>query len=221
MKKISEKEPNAQFVHFLLASEYFRARLFLLAAEHFEKAVELRPEADAGARFNLARSLFHAGRSDQSEQAVRELLTIDPRHFSARHLLATLLAKKGEYGQAVEEELKVLEIRSYYLPALNNLGSFYLKTGNNSLAIRTFLRGLEVDPNLLLLRRNLTLAYLISEDCDEAFKQAEILTRMDPENAVGFYYMGRAYSSKGMPDQARRSFLKARELEPTIAVPNP
>ena len=220
LKKVSIREPETPFVHFTLASEYFRARLFLLAAEHFRKAVELQPESDAGAHFNLARSLYHAGLSSRAETVTKELLTKDPKHFSARHLLARLLAKRGDYQQAVEEELAVLQIRPYYLPALNNLGSYLLEMGQIGQAIEFFGRGLEVDPNLILLRRNLALAHLANTDYRKAAAEAKIIAGMLPESMLGHYYLGQAYTAMGELEEAKRSFDRARELDPRLVIPS-
>jgi tetratricopeptide (TPR) repeat protein len=219
LQKVSIREPETPFVHFTLASEYFRAKLFLMAAEHFQKAVELQPESDAGARFNLARSLYHAGLSSRAELVAKEILTDDPKHFSARHLLASLMAKRGDYRQAEKEELEVLKIRPYYLPALNNLGSYLLEMGKTDEAIKYFSRGLEVDPNIAVVRRNLVLAYMANADYRKAAREAEIIVGMLPESMLGHYYLGQAYKAMGETGEARRSFDKARELDPRISIP--
>jgi len=219
LKEITLIEPNAPFAHFLLASEYFRAERFLLAAEYFQRALDLQPEANTGARFNLARSFFHAGLSEKAEQITREILTRDPRHIGARHLLANLLAKQGKHREAISEELAVLKIRPYYLPALNNLGSYYLEQKQFDSAMQVYQRGLEVDPNLILIRRNLTVAYLRSGRYEEALDQAQLITQFLPENGLGHYYVGQAYAGKGMLVEARKAFNKARELQPELNTP--
>jgi len=219
MKEVVLEEPEAPFGHFMLASEYFRAKLFLMAAEHFQKAVELQPDSDAGARFNLARSLFHAGLSSQSEQVANELLQANPSHFGARHLRANLLAKRGDYEQAVKEEQSALEIRPYYLPALNNLASYYLELGDTAAAIEVYQKGLEVDPKLVLLRRNLALAYLKNRSYAKAMNEAGIVTELFPNDSLGFYYLGQAYAGRGMAEEARAAFRKAKELDPMLSVP--
>ena len=168
---------------------------------------------------SVARSFFHAGLSAKAEQVTREILTRDSRHIGARHLLANLLAKEGKHREAISEELAVLKIRPYYLPALNNLGSYYLEMSEFAAAIQVYHRGLEVDPNLILLRRNLTVAYLRSGRYEEALDQAQLSTQFLPENGLGHYYLGQAYAGKGMVAEARKAFKKSRELQPGLNTP--
>ncbi|MGW8181945.1 MAG: tetratricopeptide repeat protein, partial [bacterium] len=217
-RRVASDEPELPTVHFMMASEYFKLGLFLKAAEEFTQTLRLDSNSRM-ARFHLARSYFHSGLSDKCEEAIKELLAQDPEDYSARHLLATLLAKRGNYRQALKEELAVLKIRSNYLPALNNLGSYYLEMEDPVKATQAFQNGIELAPHNALLRNNLALLYLKQGKYEEALEQARMATQLDPQDSLGHYYMGKAYAGNGLKDKAQRSFQQAQEMDPALVVP--
>ena len=161
-----------------------------------------------------------SGLLDRAEEVVRELITLEPANYGARHLLATILAKRGDFQGAVEEERFVVEHRPSYVEALNNLGSYYLNLGKNALASEAYLQALQTAPNNVMIRANLTLAFLNLRQFEKALEQAQAVTRLAPGLGLGHYYLGQAYRGQGMNSEARAAFNKARELDPKFNVPN-
>ncbi len=219
LREVAGKEPEMPIVHFMLGSEYFHLGLFLKAVEEFQQTLKYNPESNV-ARFSLARSYLRSGLIDKAEGVVRELITLEPANYGARHLLATILAKRGDYQGAVQEELFVVEHRPSYVEALNNLGSYYLNLGDNQQASEAYLQALQSAPNSVMVRVNLALAFLNLRQFEKALEQAQAVTRLAPELALGHYYLGQAYRGQGMDGEASAAFLKAKELDPKFNAPN-
>jgi arylsulfatase A-like enzyme/cytochrome c-type biogenesis protein CcmH/NrfG len=219
LREVAVIEPEMPIVHFMLGSEYFQLGLFLKAVEEFLQTLKYNPESNV-ARFSLARSYMGSGLLDRAEEVVRELITLEPANYGARHLLATILAKRGDFQGAVEEERFVVEHRPSYVEALNNLGSYYLNLGKNALASEAYLQALQTAPNNVMIRANLTLAFLNLRQFEKALEQAQAVTRLAPGLGLGHYYLGQAYRGQGMNSEARAAFNKARELDPKFNVPN-
>jgi len=218
IQEVAVVEPEMPIVHFLLATEYFRDGLLLKAAEQFRETIRFNPDSNV-ARLNLARCYTQSGLNSKAEEVLRELLEREPANSGARHLLATVLAKRKAYDAAVEQQLMVLEGRPNYVEGLNNLGSYYLNLGNFLQAAVAYERALHQAPGSVMIRTNLSLAYLRQKRFDDALEQAQAATELAPEAALAYYYAGQAYMGKGMRSEARSAFKRAKELNPSLNVP--
>jgi len=219
IQEVARVEPEMPIVHFLLATEYFREGLFLKAAEKFQETIRHNPDSNV-ARLNLARCYLQSGLTSKSEEVLRELLDLEPSNSGARHLLATVLAKRKAYEEAVEQQLLVLKSRPTYVEGLNNLGSYYLNLGNALQAAAAYERALFQAPDSLMIRTNLSLAYLSQKRYDDALEQALAAMRLAPGAALAHYYAGQAYAGKGMVPEAQAAFEKARALNPSLRIPD-
>jgi tetratricopeptide (TPR) repeat protein len=219
IREVARDEPEMPIVHFMLGSDYFRLGFYLKAVEEFQLTLQYNPDSNV-ARFSLARAYHHSGLLDRAEEVARELITLEPSNFGARHLLATILAKRGDYRSAVSQELLVVESRPSFVEALNNLGSYYLHLGDNLKASEAYSQALKIAPKSVMIRTNLALAFLNLRQFEKALEQAHAVTRLAPRVALGHYYLGQAYRGQGMEDEARAAFIKAKELNPKLDVPN-
>jgi arylsulfatase A-like enzyme/Tfp pilus assembly protein PilF len=218
IQEVAEIEPKMPIVHFLLATEYFREGLFLKAAEQFQETIRYNPGSNV-ARLNLARCYLQSGLTSKAEDTLEELLESEPANSGARHLLATVLAKRKDYQGAVEQQKIVLEVRPNYVEGLNNLGSYYLNLGNDLQAAIAYERALQRAPDSVMIRTNLSLAYLRQRRFDDAIGQAEAAIELAPRAALAHYYAGQAYMGKGMRGEARSCFEKAKQLNPSLNIP--
>ncbi|MFL6600430.1 MAG: tetratricopeptide repeat protein [Steroidobacteraceae bacterium] len=99
MRRAQELEPDNPV---LLATRSLEA----LAQGSLDEAVQLQQRAVAGAplnlsfRYNLANTLYVAGRFDESVQAMREVLEMDANYRA--DILAYIWILRGQYQEAVQ-----------------------------------------------------------------------------------------------------------------------
>lgn len=104
-----ESDPNGAQAHGRKGMLHARARQFPQALEHFQRAVELDP--DANSRTNLANALFASQRFDdglaQLELALREDPACAPAHLGRIKVLL-MTRRPDEARQAAEEGLRMM-----------------------------------------------------------------------------------------------------------------
>ena len=73
-------------------------------------------------------------------------------------------------------------------------------------------QALERRPSWPEARVKLARALLSSDRLEAALRQLNKVVEADPENADAHYQLGRAWTKKGRPDQARRHFALFEKL---------
>lgn len=153
------------------------------ALESFERALELDPD-DLDARYQLGVTLARLGRLEESEAALRAVITANPRFGAAYHELAGVLRRRGELEEARRfletfQRLDAQRRRLHHLEiqvsldqanaaAILEMGKLYLDLGEPTGAVRA-------------LRR---------------------YTRQEPTDPEGHRALARAYRELHMPEEA-------------------
>jgi tetratricopeptide (TPR) repeat protein len=164
-------------VHELLGLVYAAQSDDARAVEQLQIAVLLKPDS-AAARTNLAASLFHAGKSELSEEQFRKALDLEPRDYDANHNLGELYVQSGKMADAVPLLEKAQQIRPSYDNGYD-LALAYFLTGKPSQAR-------ELVENLLQIKNTGELHNLLAqiEEKDgkflEAVNEFETAAHMDP-----------------------------------------
>lgn len=101
----------------------------------------------------LAVGLDHQrhGRLELAVAAYRSVLTVDPRHPRALHLLALIRASQGALGEAMQMLLGALESDPSDMAAVANLARVQVVLGELSLAMATARRGMNKKPGFASL----------------------------------------------------------------------
>ncbi len=101
------------------------------AAEAFSKSSNLT-ESLTGANLNLGVALFHAGRYDEAEVALNNVLGAEPKNQTALAMLGLLEIRKRDWPAASKELSKSVTINPADPAAQNALALAELHQGNNS-----------------------------------------------------------------------------------------
>jgi tetratricopeptide (TPR) repeat protein len=72
----------------------------VLANQHLEKAVRLKPDS-AAARTNLATNLVRMGRLEPAQEQFKKAVALEPRNYDANHNLGELYVRLGKLSDAV------------------------------------------------------------------------------------------------------------------------
>jgi tetratricopeptide (TPR) repeat protein len=126
------------------------------AAVHFREALRISP-IYTHARYNLALNCQNEGKLDEAIVHYRELIRLSPS-ADGRNNLAVALMARGEYEEATEQLLKVIQDDPSHARAYNNYGVILMQKGDTDAARIQFEKSLRLDPNYENARSNLELA---------------------------------------------------------------
>ncbi|MEN0020646.1 MAG: tetratricopeptide repeat protein, partial [Planctomycetota bacterium] len=181
-----------------------------------ERAAELAPNLWV-AWSRLGSALDEAGRDDDSIEAFREAVRLNPSLVDLRDALVRQLIAMGETSQAQDVAEEALRARPRDVELCLRLGQAFVRGGNYSQAVRFYQEALRISPT-----------------ADNATRVAAVLLAIDPPRAVevdlilsddqirslvdedpGLLVMrGRASNIIGREDSARRDAAAAFRLLP-------
>lgn len=124
-------------------AEALRGFARALAGQGKEKPVNAAPAGDTHVSL---RSLASAGRFEEAEAAVRNLLVAAPASFELYDALGIILREQKKYGEALEAYKKCLDIAPGNATASNSLGFVLYLQGKNNEALPYFEAAIASDP---------------------------------------------------------------------------
>ena len=176
------------------------------------------PGAEAGADYDAAYEHAEAGRTAEADAICRKILTSDPTHAEALHLLGAIAAKSGNAPSAIELFNRALAAKPDFAKAHSNLGALLLARDEAEEAVDHFEKAIDLEPNLATAHNNLGNALMRWRrfgDAEKAFEQA---VQLEPENELACNNLGAALLRQGRADEAIARFEKATELDPNLAM---
>lgn len=164
-------------------SEYFRKGIYYKAIVEFQKALELRQ--DAQTHEDLAQALSSNGRFQESAEHYRAALSTHPI-ASNYFQLGLVLAKMAQYDQAEENLKKAIQLKPDFAEAYLNLAVVYGKSHRLSEAVHNLKQAIYYKPNNVEAHFYLGQAYLAAGDKDSANQEYQILRKLDRNAAQRF-----------------------------------
>ena len=104
--------------------------------------------------------------------------------------------------------------------AYNNLGRVYVARNEPDRAIPLFRKQLQTNPQDRFAHGNLANALELKGDWKEAEKEATAANKIQPGNALGWIYLGRAQAKLGKADDASKSFDRALQASDNTIMQN-
>jgi len=160
--------------------------------------------------FESALARHRAGRWGEAEKFCRQILSQNPDHTGALHLMGLLLAR----GSRLDEAIQFLQ-RAIALSPDNAV--FTIKKQLSD-AIDASRRAIAIKPDLAEAHRNLANALKDSGQTGEAIIAAREAIRLKPEMATAHAILGDALNRTGRHDEAVAAFQKCLALQPTLAI---
>jgi len=115
--------------YYLSGVRHFDRQNFNNAQVDFKIAIQSNP-TDPKLHFNLARSLLAVGQLVQGEASVRRTLELDPDHLEANLIMAELLERRENRGEALTHARRALAINPENLRALRMNAALEASLGN-------------------------------------------------------------------------------------------
>jgi Flp pilus assembly protein TadD len=137
--------------------------------------------------------------------------------FYRLYNIASALAEKKQFGEAVPAWRKALEMESTDSRAHNSLGNALVATGRTGEALVEYRKATQLDPTSSKAFNNLgtTLAQL--GRMDEAIQQFQKAVELNADNASAQTNLGGAMAQTGHMNEAMEHCRRALELDPKLA----
>jgi Flp pilus assembly protein TadD len=178
------------------------------ALEHYQKALDLRP--DAPGHNNLGAALLQSGRVDDAILHFRKAVALQPGYAEAHDNLGIALSQIGQVNEAIREFQRALAIRPDHAESHYNLGLVLSMNGRADEAIVHLEKSLAAEPNDAAAHANLGVALVRKGRFHEATAHFETSLRLQPDNADTCKNL--AWLLATCPDASARNGTKAIEL---------
>jgi len=164
-------------------------------------------------RSNLAVTLLDSNLEEAVYQ-LRRAVDLAPAFADAYYNLGLALAKRGEFGAAVENYRTVLRLRPGYPKAHYFLAVALAGSGRPDEAISEYRKALQIRPNDA--RAHNGLGNLLADRglVDQAIEHYREAVRIRPNYTGAYFNLGLAYEDRGDLDEAARQYGKALEIDP-------
>ena len=179
------------------------------------------PLADAssgnGARLRAALALHQQGRLDQAEAIYKEILRIQPRHFDAMQLLATIAAQQSRFPDAVELFDQALRINPDHAGSLNNRGNALCALGRADESLENYGRALRIKPDYVDALKNYGNALRELGRLHDAVASYRRALEIQPDHAEAHNNLGGVLRELGNLDDAVEIYRRAVHFQPDHA----
>jgi tetratricopeptide (TPR) repeat protein/SAM-dependent methyltransferase len=159
-----------------------------------------------------------AGRLAEAERGYRELLTREPRHVGALHLLGMVGMQTGRSEMALELIGRAIQLDGGNAQFPMNLGNLFQVQGRLDEAVASYRRALELNPRSASAWSNLGEALKKQGRLDEAAASIGKALALQPELAVAHSNLGNVRQAQGQLDQALACYERALMLQPDLAM---
>jgi tetratricopeptide (TPR) repeat protein len=161
---------------------------------------------------------FHQQDSlDQAERCYEDILTKQPDHADAKHLLGVLRFQQGRYDEAAALIRAALKTHPASVPALTNMGNVLSKLGRLEEALASYGKALAIGPEhveALNGRGNVQRELGLQEEALISYGKA---LAIKPDYADAACNRGMALQDLDRPEDALASYDKALAVKPNHA----
>jgi len=173
--------------------------------------------ATNAALLNRALELHRAGRLDDAAAIYQRLLTDNPDHADAAHLLGLVRFRSNDFDSAIRLIQSAVERdpdnRIYHA----NLGNVLKDAGRLTDAIAAYRRALELNPGDAAIHNNLGYVLQVRGIIDEGIGHYRKAINLRPDNYRSHYNLGNALFLTGKSEEAIAAFREAARLNPRFA----
>jgi lipoprotein NlpI len=126
--------------------------------------------------------------------------------------------EKREYGRAIADFTRAIELNPNAEQAYNNRGNAYDAKGEYEKAIDDYSHAIELDPKSQRAYNNRGTAYTAMGEFARAIADFNRAIKLDPAYAQAYSNRGDTYKAKGEYDRAIADYNRAIELNPQDAI---
>jgi tetratricopeptide (TPR) repeat protein len=165
-----------------------------------------------------ALSHHRAGRLAEAERIYRQILTQQPNHADALHLLGVLAGQTGRLDAGVELIRRAIAICSNNASYYSNLGNALTDMGQLDEAIRACRQAIRLQPDDAVAHNNLGIALRNTGQFEKAVASYREAIRLNPDYLQAHNNLGVALKDTGRLDEAIACYRQAIRIDPRYAV---
>ena len=204
-----KKDPSNPVKHFILAQMYHSCRVYDLALEEYQKALELDHD-NPGYHEGLARLWRDSGDFKNSIDSVHRAVQLDENNVEAWNTLGTVCDRLGKHIQAQHAYSRALSISPQLDYVHNNACSSFIRVEEYSKALPHCEQAVQLNPNFAVAQNNLGIVYGMLGDVAKAYEAfLRVSDEASAHNNVGWVLM-----RKSKLEEASEQFKIAAKLKP-------
>ncbi|MGO9527949.1 MAG: tetratricopeptide repeat protein [Verrucomicrobiia bacterium] len=169
------------------------------------------------AQYNLAVTLWHAGRIGDAIPYYERALRIKPNYAEACNNLGVAWMQTGRLSQAIDCLEQALRLKPDFAEAHNNLANALLQAGRMREAIGHFEQALRFNPNYAEVHYKLGEVLEQTGQAEDAIGHFDQALRLKPDFADAHCDLGIALCRLGKVPEATAHFEQALQIEPQNA----
>ena len=164
--------------------------------------------------YRLAAEHRAAGRLDEAELLLGQLLKARPKEPQAIHLLGIIAQQRGRLSEAIEQVKRAVALAPEAALFHANLGEMYRLAGRLDLALAHGRRALALQPDYPEVLSNIGLAHFEQKNYHEALACHRRAVALRPDSALAHSNMGHVLHALRRFDEAEQCYGRAVELRP-------
>lgn len=179
----------------------------------FNKSLSLNP-SDVETMINKAIAEDNLGLWDEAINTLNTALSLEPNNEEILFNLGIFYERNDYFEKAIPYFIQTLNYDKEYSEAWYELGFCYECTNQFEKAKESYKSFLEIDPYNSNGWYNLGIVNLKTEDYYEAINNFELSTALNDDFVNSWFNLGVAYTKTNQISKAKKSFIKAFELDP-------
>jgi Flp pilus assembly protein TadD len=168
-------------------------------------------------RLEIGMTHHRAGQLREAEMIYRQILTEQPNHAGALHMLGSLAADVGQFDAAIELMTKAIQLNPNIAQYHANLGAIYAKSNRFNEAIAALQRATQLDPAMAAALYNLGGVFLAMFEFARAIPVLERAISLNPNWPELHNNLGVALRNIGEHQLALEVFKRSITVQPDFA----
>ncbi|MBI4551254.1 MAG: tetratricopeptide repeat protein [Candidatus Latescibacteria bacterium] len=223
LSKATTKDPKTALFHTGLGDAYAKRKVWDLAINEYNKALELDPNSPNAATVHYQIGLLHfeSRRFEEAVEAYRKATTLNPNSTDAWYQLGYIYWIAKQYANAVGPLMKSTELQPNHFESNLYLAQALNKTRRLSDSVPYFEKAASLNPKSLESQEGLGDGLLAKGEYPKAAVAYQHAVDLDPNNAELLYKLGWTQSQAGVADtvMAVKNLQKALSIDSTSVRP--
>lgn len=166
------------------------------------------------ALFNRAVQFHQNSQFNEATKLYTEILKINPRHFDALQLLATLHAHVSNYSASIELFAQAVKVNGNNPKVLNNYGYVLAQTGDLINALNMYERAVRLDSNYVDALNNLANLYQQIGDTEKSILLYDRVIELNENYVQAYFNKGIALQKVSRFFESLQSYDQALNIKP-------